>query len=359
MKETFKSWNKKTDEEIQLLWDNGLITFDTSVLLGLYRISPSLSNNFFDLAMKLEKRVFVTYHASLEFHRNRFNAIVDNYSALSKLEKEIDLFESSIKDSKFQNYLSEESKKTIEQELKAKRTKITERIKYYETLEKKDIIYERLTNLFDKKVEPSFTKDEIDAINKEGKIRYQDLIPPGYQDDGKTNGNRFGDLIIWKELLRKAKSSNKAIILVTADQKEDWLWIQKDKKKIGPRPELVEEMQKEAKVDFTISSLQNFIISASKTLGVSVEPKQINEEFKFESIFGNKEVVNDSAVAQTNNARIQELQSERLKTSEMIESIIIKPEIDDSEKKLLQDLRLRLEFIDKELTQLQTKTYSK
>jgi hypothetical protein len=118
-------------------------------------------------------------------------------------------------------------------------------------------------------------------------------------------------------------------------------------------------MQKEAKVDFTISSLQNFIISASKTLGVSVEPKQINEEFKFESIFGNKEVVNDSAVAQTNNARIQELQSERLKTSEMIESIIIKPEIDDSEKKLLQDLRLRLEFIDKELTQLQTKTYSK
>lgn len=359
MKETFKSWNKKTAVEIQLLWDNGLITFDTSVLLGLYRISPTLSDNFFDLAVKLEKRVFLPYHASLEFHRNRFNVIVDNFSSLHKLVKEIDLFESSIKESKFQNYLSEESKKTIEKELKAKRNKIAQRIKYYEQLEKVDVIYDKITNLFDKKVEPPFTKDEIEVINKEGKIRYQELVPPGYQDEGKTNGNKFGDLIIWKELLRKAKSSNKSIIFVTDDQKEDWLWIQKDKKKIGPRPELIEEMQKEAKVDFTICSLQSFIISASKTLGVSVDPKQINEEFKFESIFGNNEIPNVSTISHTNNIRIQEFQTERLKTSEMIESIINKPEIDESENKLLQDLRLRLEFIDKELNQLQTKTYSK
>ena len=359
MKEIFKSWNKKSNEELQFLWDNGLITFDTSVLLGLYRISPTLSANFFELALKLEKRVFVTYHASLEFHKNRFNAIVDNYSALNKLEKEIDSFESSIKESKFQNYLSDDAKNTIEKELKEKRTKINERIKYYETLEKKDIIYERLTNLLDKKVETAFTKEEIETINKEGKQRYQELIPPGYKDDAKTNGNKFGDLIIWKELLRKAKSANKGIIFITDDQKEDWLWIQKDRKKIGPRPELVEEMKIEANVDFAICSLQNFIISASKTLGVSVDPNKINEEFKFESIFSNEEVPSTTLVNQTNNNKIQELQAERLKTSEMIESIIIKPEIDESEKKLLQDLRLRLEFIDKEIVQLQTKTYSK
>jgi hypothetical protein len=54
--------------------------------------------------------------------------------------------------------------------------------------------------------------------------------------------SQFGDLVLWKQLLEWSKLKKiKAIIFITADNKEDW-WHRVSGKTIGPRPELVSEI---------------------------------------------------------------------------------------------------------------------
>jgi hypothetical protein len=38
--------------------------------------------------------------------------------------------------------------------------------------------------------------------------------------DGKKDDNKFGDLIIWKELIKKSKKDNQPFIFITNDSKK-------------------------------------------------------------------------------------------------------------------------------------------
>lgn len=87
---------------------------------------------------------------------------------------------------------------------------------------------------------------ELLDIFKEGELRYRYKIPPGYSDaknkegkigDRHVNKKVFGDLIIWKEIIEKAKTLPKGstVYFYTNDVKED-MFINKQ-----PRPEMLEE----------------------------------------------------------------------------------------------------------------------
>ena len=69
--------------------------------------------------------------------------------------------------------------------------------------------------------------------------------------DKPTNRQKFGDLVIWKELIKRAKKEGCPVIFVTDDQKEDW-FVKDGKKAILGRPELIREMKKEAGQDFLL-----------------------------------------------------------------------------------------------------------
>ncbi|MFM7022841.1 MAG: PIN domain-containing protein [Flavobacteriales bacterium] len=352
MKTKFKAWNRKNPDEIKVIWDSGLITFDTNVLLGLYRVPSSLSDRFFDIVKKLGDRVFITNHVALEFHKNRFNVIVDNYSSLSKLNKEIDQFEKQLNESKFQNYLSDKAKKTLKEEIVDKKTKLEARKKYYEDLEKKDVIYDKLDQLLKDKIEEPFDEKELEEIFKEGGSRYKKLIPPGYKDHEKDE-NKYGDLVIWKEIIRKAKSEKKSIVFISDEKKEDWIWAQKDKKRIGPRPELLIEIEKEANVQFSINTLSGFIVLASRSLNIDIDEARINQEFREEYIFEN--VPNTSI-----NEKIQKLQMEKAETIIILDALAIRSgELDETERNLKHELEFKLSFLNEEIVRIQNKTYAK
>ena len=65
----------------------------------------------------------------------------------------------------------------------------------------------------------------VKILEKTGDIRYSHLIPPGYHD--KKNENRFGDVIIWEEILEDIgigeKSEQRHGVLVSRDNKTDWV----------------------------------------------------------------------------------------------------------------------------------------
>ncbi len=65
----------------------------------------------------------------------------------------------------------------------------------------------------------------VNILEKTGDFRYSHLIPPGYHD--KKNENRFGDVIIWEEILEDIgigeESERRHGVLVSRDDKTDWV----------------------------------------------------------------------------------------------------------------------------------------
>jgi hypothetical protein len=154
---------------------------------------------------------------------------------------------------------------------------------------KTDPILADLTALFDGRVGTPSTKDELETITKEGKVRYEQRIPPGYEDEDKPPGNLYGDLVIWKQLLAKANEHKKGIIFITNERSPDW-WDKHDDDFIGPRPELRREMKTVADSEFYMYSAADFLWNARKYLKQEVKDQTITEveqvlEFKQEATY--------------------------------------------------------------------------
>ncbi len=78
-------------------------------------------------------------------------------------------------------------------------------------------------------------------------------------------------------IVKSSKGKKAPIILVTDERKEDWWWKLKDGRNMGPRQELVQEMMKEAKVDFHMYSSERFMSYGLKFLKGQINKRAIEE----------------------------------------------------------------------------------
>jgi hypothetical protein len=130
--------------------------------------------------------------------------------------------------------------------------------------------------LLDGKIGEKYSEEKVAEIWTLGKDRYDKCIPPGFRDADKSEEERYGDLILWFQLIDKSKSTQKPIILVTDDTKDDWWW-EFQGKTIGPRKELLIEMQNEASTLFYMYNTDRFVEEAQKYLSRATNPKVIDE----------------------------------------------------------------------------------
>lgn len=154
-------------------------------------------------------------------------------------------------------------------------------------LSQNDLILDRLDNIYtsDKIGDPFERKDLLD-IYVEGKDRYSNLIPPGFNDE------KFGDLILWFQIMDHSKKIEKPVIFVSDDRKNDW-WLLKDKAHIGPLPELVQEFMYETNQNFHMYLPERFIKYAAKFINAdSKYEKTIENVEKFNS--GTEAILNDT-----------------------------------------------------------------
>lgn len=69
----------------------------------------------------------------------------------------------------------------------------------------------------------------------------------------------YGDLIIWKEILRYSKENNAPVLFVCNDLKNDWYHFEGNKPTNIPRHELIKEFHDETGQLFWMYSLKDFI----------------------------------------------------------------------------------------------------
>lgn len=281
MRENFYEFYKLPEEVVTSIWENGLLIVDTNVLLDLYRLGENARTDLQKSIEHFGSRVWIPYQVGLEFHRNRESVIDD--LGIKKYEDFDRIVDDVFNQSKegFKDYhrhpcidyeYIEHAIERLQKDLKKKCKQWKEE---YPFSKEKDNILEWVTATFDGKTGEDDTPTDLLAIYKEGEIRYKAQVPPGYKDvtpEKRAAGSRyvFGDLIIWKSVLRKAKTESSSILFLTNDAKEDWYEREKGQTK-GPRFELIREFHKETEQDIIIMSEAGFLreIKNRSILGVT------------------------------------------------------------------------------------------
>ncbi|MGO4104246.1 PIN-like domain-containing protein [Leifsonia sp. YAF41] len=249
MKKQFRAYYRPSEEELGELWSTGLIVLDTNALLNFYRYTSLTRADFTALLRSMRDRLWLPHQVGLEFHRNRLEVIDQQElafdsieSALAKakhlVEKELNSFRRhpSLNTHGITSAL-ESGLNTVTETVSVSRQAFVDSPLIDDGV---DTVLDALTDLFDSRMGEPFSDTELEAIYAEGTIRYESQVPPGYEDRRKPEPERYGDLVLWRQMLAKGIQVQQPVIFVTDDGKEDW-WQHFKGRTIGPRIELVEE----------------------------------------------------------------------------------------------------------------------
>lgn len=312
MKKVIKEFLEPSKKEKQELWEKAVFVFDTNVLLNLYRYSAKTRNSLLNAFESLTGRIWIPYQVAYEYMRKRCEVIYETVQRYDQFKKEAETFTGKAVETLRLTSNDEEVS-----ELKRYLFKWLDSNKERNLLvlnPEEDEILEKILKIFDGKVGDIVPESELDVIKKEGEERYKKSIPPGYKDGIKKKGqeddnNAYGDLIIWKQIIKYSKENNIGIIYVTHDQKEDWWNIVKGKT-IGPRVELRREFFAETKQEFHMYSMNNFISTYNSLNEVQIDKSAVEEVISL-----------DRAVNKRRKERSYSLSEKIAKVEETLEKI--------------------------------------
>ena len=234
--------------------------FDANVLLNLYRYSNATRKTILGLIEKFQDKIWLPHQSALEYNRNRYEVIADQEKAYKEFTEKISQIQKDLQSSSKPPFLSKSVHKDLNKVFEKVNSEVADSITKYCDYLKEDPIYENLSKLFKLRITEPYTDDELKGIFKEGEERFKSKTPPGFEDEKNKEGNRkYGDLILWKQVIDKAKKEQTPVIFITDERKKDWWWKIKDGRNMGPRQELTEEMKCVANVDFHMYSSERFL----------------------------------------------------------------------------------------------------
>lgn len=281
MKDEFPGWYAKTPEDLKALWENAIFVPDTNILLHLIRHSANVRAQLAAVFERKKEALWIPYQVGAEFQRRRLDVQQHAMDAYEKLTEEMT---SSVNQARNKlNQYRAHPVIDIERELTALDNYLADfemrmaEARSKHPTEELATSFQRVTDLFAGRVGAKPTDERLAAIRKEGEERYAKKIPPGFEDakKGGDGGDKFGDLIIWKEMIDKAKADQRPIIFVTDDGKSDW-WHIHHGKKLGPHPFLVEEFLAATGQQFHIYELPQFLRHSAET-GSAIQPEAVEQ----------------------------------------------------------------------------------
>lgn len=266
MKKTFSWYFAQSKDEIKQIWKNGVLTVDTNVLLDLYRYHQDTRQALLESLNGFKNRAWISHQVADEFFRNRNGVILSSTSAFNDAERNLaeirKLIEEPIKRLKSNRIIPDELAEALDTAINTAISKsegnlnqIKDRFPDYLN---NDPILEKICALFDSSIGPSFDKETLFEVLKEAKRRRENKIPPGFKDHNKDGDKPFGDYIVWRQVLNYVKETQKPLIFVTSEEKEDW-WEKGSGKTVGPLYELLKEFHEETGQSFLLYKTARFL----------------------------------------------------------------------------------------------------
>lgn len=341
LKDIFPGHFKPTDEDYREIWDSCLFVLDTNTLVNLYRYSEPAKQDVIKILHKIQDRLWMPYQVAEEYLETRLNEISNQSKEYDNTEKEIRKLKQSLESSSKHPFISQETLESADLIFEKIVTEMKSNQEKHDSRFHVDDIQNQLLDIFSNNIGPQFEKSELEEIFEQGSKRYKEQIPPGFKDQGKNPNPEsfkdkcrvYGDLIIWMEIIRKAKEKNVPIIFVTDDQKSDW-WHRVNGKTISPRPELVKEFQTETSQKILLYVASSFIEHAADKFDEPVNEYVVNEIKDIQRKRQNSRVILNSKI-HTNISSDNEL---KLKSEPLNEFDL---------KEILEDERVRLKHLMK------------
>lgn len=304
MKEKFLGFYSLDEGELGSIWrdKNTLFIFDTNCLLNLYRCEEKTQNDIFSVMEIISERIWIPFQVGLEYQRNRKEVISDGLSSLNDFINSLQEIPSAVLKSFSKNKFKKNLYQPLSNELEILKEKIESsisdyiesnirvRVQHKTKICENDFIRARIDGIIKNKVGEPFTQDEINDFNKEGECRYLNNVPPGFHDAKDKKGkfftfsnviykNEFGDLYLWKEIIKKAKDESvDNVIFICDDFKPDW-WFILNGKTHGALEALTTEILTESNIKkFKMISQSTFLYEARKYLhDVKLEESSLKE----------------------------------------------------------------------------------
>ncbi|QHA38656.1 DUF4935 domain-containing protein (plasmid) [Rossellomorea marisflavi] len=296
MKNMFNKDYPLTEEEYNEIWNNCTFVVDANVLLNLYRYTEETRNKLIDILSSLSGRLWIPHQVGLEYHSNRVSVIIEQIKAFDDV---ISLLDNSTQTliSTFEKDVKNIKKRHPSIEINMITSSITEHVdslkeglkgekQLHPNFLEDDYILYRITELLDGKVGSYYDQDRLNQIYEEGKDRYDRKFPPGYADEKKKGKlkyyrdtilkDEYGDLLVWKQIIDKAKEEEVDIIFVTDDNKPDW-WNITSGRTIGPRYELINEFSYLTQQKLVMYNTQRFMNYASSFLESELSDTTVEE----------------------------------------------------------------------------------
>ncbi|SDA39085.1 PIN domain-containing protein [Sinorhizobium sp. NFACC03] len=305
MRTLFPGYYRPGADQLNSLLGSATIVLDANVLLNLYRYPKTARDELLSVLDKVQDRLWVPFQVALEYHRNRASVVGEQKQKFAEVRSLID-----------------GSLKTLERELESKLNKRHSLIdagnllaglkqhadQFYTQLDEleasqfdvndDDEIRNKIESLLEGRIGDPPTQEAVIEAQKEGDERIKFQSPPGYADSRKVeaysyNGVRYhakyGDVLLWLQLLNHAKARGGDFIFITDDEKADWWWTidSGGKKKLGPRPELVAELSSATKGGmFYMYTSANFLKHAQGAFAVKVDEVTISQISEISNIAG-------------------------------------------------------------------------
>lgn len=266
---------------------NNLIVFDSNFLLDILRLPTEIAEKYLEAIDKVKDHIFVPYLVGVEFHFNKKKVKIETQEYLNNYRDRVTNKVNAHVEDMYNNMLdSLVNEKNIDF-LKNKNQKdnalneikkcvdsyynllCTEKEKLIARLHKDiferystnlDVLSNNIVELIGQSVASKLEQELIEKIQEKGQERYDNKIPPGFNDRDDKAGilrrysdlvydTQYGDYIIWEEILLKVseEGSNigKKVIFVTSDgtseRKNDIMYSVKGKK-VGPYIQMVNEL---------------------------------------------------------------------------------------------------------------------
>ncbi len=217
-----------------------LIICDTNVYLRIYDYSPEFADFSIKCLSAVKNSLYITYTTSLEYGKNYRGKYSDAKTKIENYNRKLDEITEKYKDDISKEF--ERIRQYHFPDMDGLENIVVQKIKelkdlfeeYHNTHELLIAVNEQYLNvdpikafidsMTDKVLIP-YSIDKIYEICDEGKKRFKNNTPPGFKDKHKDGIRQYSDLILWKELMEFSVRTNKNIIFVTDDVKNDW-WSQ-------------------------------------------------------------------------------------------------------------------------------------
>lgn len=273
MKREFPGYFAGASADIEKIWDECFFVLDANVLLNLYRYSDATSSELLGVFRGLADRLWVPHQVVYEYLSNRLPVIGDQSKVYDDSIKKVDALKRSLESHNQHPFVASDILLESVGMFDKLVAELEKNKKNYEKRINNDELKDQLEDLLEGKVGSGFSRERLDKIIVDGKVRYEQKIPPGYCDIKKGGDSvvfseicrPYGDYIVWLQILEQAKVLGKPVVFVTGDTKDDW-WTSFQGRTLGPHPQLVQEFLEFVGKGFYIYTPDRFLEKASEHL---------------------------------------------------------------------------------------------